>query len=170
MGLSPQTELYFIRHGIAADRGTYANDGERPLTDQGRSRTQAVAKRLVDLGCRVELILSSPLVRAHQTTQILLEANFAPTSKTLDWLAPGGHLKNWLPWLAEWQMAHPVSRLALVGHEPDLSHWAQELVHSQVSDRWQLKKAGVIGVAVPAAERAIGRGELFWLTPPRLLL
>lgn len=170
MALSPQTELYFIRHGIAADRGTYANDDERPLTDQGRSRTQAVAERLVALGCRVETILSSPLVRAHQTTQILLEAGLAPTSETLDLLAPGGRLPAWLPWLSEWQMAHPVSRLALVGHEPDLSHWAQQLVHGEASDRWQLKKAGVIGVEIAAAKEAIGRGELFCLVPPRLLL
>lgn len=170
MVLSPQTELYFVRHGIAADRGTYANDDERPLTDKGRSRTQAVAQRLVALGCRVELILSSPLVRAHQTTLILLEAGLAPTSATANALAPGGHLKDWLPWLADWQMAHPISRLALVGHEPDLSCWAQQLVHGQASDRWQLKKAGVIGVEVPEANRAIGHSDLFWLSPPRLLL
>lgn len=170
MALSPQTELYFIRHGIAADRGTYANDDERPLTDKGRSRTQAVAQRLVNLGCRVEVILSSPLVRAHQTTQILLEAGLSPTAEIVEALAPGGNLRDWLPWLATWQLAHPISRLALVGHEPDLSSWAQQLVSGQNSDRWQLKKAGVIGVEVPEAERAIGHSDLFWLSPPRLLL
>lgn len=170
MVLSPQTEVYLIRHGIAADRGTYANDADRPLTEKGRSRTQAVAQRLVKLGCRVELLLSSPLVRAHQTTAILLKAGLAPTSEATDDLAPGGSLQDWLSWLAAWQGAHPVSRLALVGHEPDLSHWAQQLVSGQDSDRWQLKKAGVIGIEVPAAEQAIGHSKLFWLTPPRLLL
>ncbi len=170
MALSQQTELYFIRHGIAAERGTYANDDDRPLTDKGRARIQAVAHRLVDLGCRVEMILTSPLVRAHQTTQILLEAGLAPTSETTKFLAPGGNLSDWLPWLADWQMTHPVSRLALVGHEPDLSHWAQLFVQGQVSQHWQLKKAGVIGVEIPAAKDAIGNSELFWLAPPRLLL
>ncbi|MEM6518892.1 MAG: phosphohistidine phosphatase SixA [Cyanobacteria bacterium P01_D01_bin.71] len=170
MTLSPRTELYFIRHGIAAERGTYAHDDERPLTDKGRWRTQAVAERLVALGCQVELILSSPLVRAHQTTQILLQVGLAPTAKTLELLAPDGTLSDWLPWLADWQRAHPVSRLALVGHEPDLSSWAQQLVNGAVSDRWQLKKAGIIGVQVPEAQGAIGHGQLFWLTPPRLLL
>ena len=170
MVLSPQTELYFIRHGIAAERGTYANDDDRPLTDKGRARTQSVAHRLVELGCRVEMILTSPLVRARQTTQILLETGLAPTSETIELLAPGGELPNWLPWLADWQMAHPVSRLALVGHEPDLSSWAQLFVHGQISHSWQLKKAGVIGAEVPAAKDAIGHSVLFWLAPPRLLL
>ncbi|MEM6837626.1 MAG: phosphohistidine phosphatase SixA [Cyanobacteria bacterium P01_C01_bin.120] len=170
MTSSPQTELYFIRHGIAAERGTYANDDERPLTDKGRSRTQAVAERLIALDCKVELILSSPLIRAHQTSQILVAAGLAPTAKPLELLVPGGHLTDWLLWLADWQLTHPVSHLALVGHEPDLSSWAQQLVHGEARDRWQLKKAGVIGVQVPEARGAIGHSQLFWLTPPRLLL
>ncbi|RZM79410.1 phosphohistidine phosphatase SixA [Leptolyngbya iicbica] len=170
MASSPQTELYFIRHGIAADRGTYAQDAERPLTEQGELRTAAIADRLVQLGCRVEHILTSPLVRAHQTTQILLEAGVAPTSTTLDVLAPNGNLHTWLDWLTDWQLSHPVSRLALVGHEPDLSNWAQLFVHGEATHNWRLKKAGVIGVEVPAAQNAIGHSILFWFAPPRLLL
>lgn len=170
MDSSLQTELYFIRHGIAAKRGTFANDNDRPLTDKGRARTQAIAQRLVVLGCRTELILSSPLVRAHQTTQILLEAAVAPTAETCEALAPSGDLQAWLPWLAQWQSDHPISRLALVGHEPNLSEWAQQLVSSHRGDRWQLKKAGIIGIRVPSAQQAVGHSELFWLTPPRLLL
>ena len=170
MASSPQTELYFIRHGIAADRDTFARDEERPLTEKGQLRTAAIADRLVQLGCRFEHILTSPLIRAHQTTQILLEAGVAPTSTTLKVLAPDGDLHTWLAWLTDWQLVHPVSRLALVGHEPNLSHWAQLLVHGQATHNWRLKKAGVIGVEVPAAEDAIGHGILFWLASPRLLL
>ena len=167
---SPQTELYFIRHGIAAERGTYENDDERPLTDAGQARTQAIAQRLLALGCQVDWVLSSPLVRAQQTTQILLEAGIAPTVETTHTLSPVGQLQAWLPWLDQWQREHPISRVALVGHEPNLSEWAQQLVTGRRGDRWKLKKAGVIGVKAPAAVTAIGHSELFWLTPPRLLL
>ena len=170
MALSPQTELYFIRHGIAAERGTYLNDEERPLTEKGRSRTANVAQRLQALGCHVDCVLSSPLVRAQQTTAILLEVGLSKTSETVHDLAPEGCLQTWLPWLSQWQATHSQSRLALVGHEPNLSDWAQQLVTGQTSDRWILKKAGIIGVQVPAAAVAIGRSQLFWLAPPRLLL
>ena len=170
MVLSPQTKLYFIRHGIAAERGTYARDEDRPLTETGRSRTEGVAWRLQALGCKVDCILSSPLVRAQQTAGILLDVGLSATSEILDDLAPEGSLQNWLMWLTNWQTRHSQSCLALVGHEPNLSYWAQELVSGQVSDRWILKKAGVIGVSVPAATDAIGQSELFWLAPPRLLL
>ena len=170
MALSPPTELYLIRHGIAAERGTYRGDNERPLTDPGKARTRAVALRLLDLGCQVDKILTSPLVRAQQTAEILQAVGIAPTVATSATLAPGGQLSDWLPALAQWQTEQPSGRLALVGHEPDLSDWAQQLVTGQGGDRWRLKKAGVIGLHVPAAETAIGNSELFWLTPPRLLL
>jgi phosphohistidine phosphatase len=170
MDSSPLTELYFIRHGIAADRGTYANDDERPVTEKGGSGIDQGGRRLMAVGCRVGCFLTSPLVRAQQTTEILLEAGLAPSWKTIQALAPDGQLSTWLPWLEEWQLVHPISRLALVGHEPDLSGWAQELVAGHQGAHWVLKKAGVIGVEVPAASRAIGQSTLFWLAPPRLLL
>jgi len=166
----PSTELYFIRHGIAAERGTYANDDDRPLTDKGRSRTEKVAQRLKTLGCTVDRLLASPLVRAQQTAEILQRVGIADQIETVAALAPAGRLTPWLAWLATWQADHARSRLALVGHEPDLSSWAQQLVMGTVSDRWVLKKAGIMGIQVPAAAAAIGHSELFWLTPPRLLL
>lgn len=170
MAPSPQTITYLIRHGIAAERGTYANDDDRPLTIHGKERTHAVALRLRALGCTVDCILSSPLVRAQQTTEILLGAGIAPASRIFTDLSPGGRLQAWLDWLQQWQEQHPHSSLALVGHEPDLSHWGQRLVTGESSDRWTLKKAGVIGIKVPAAPSAIATSQLFWLAPPRLLL
>lgn len=167
---SPQTDLYFIRHGIAVERERYAEDAARPLTEKGQARTQQVAQRLKELGCEVDCILSSPLMRAQQTADILLSVGLAQQAKILMALVPGGDLQAWLAWLAPWQLEHPRSALILVGHEPDLSTWAQQLVMGQTSDRWILKKAGIIGIQVPKAEAAIGQSRLFWLTPPRLLL
>ncbi|MEM0979273.1 MAG: phosphohistidine phosphatase SixA [Cyanobacteria bacterium P01_H01_bin.58] len=167
---SPQTDLYLIRHGIAVERELYAEDADRPLTAKGQVRTRQVAQRLKNLGCQVDCIISSPLVRAQQTTDILLSVGLAQQTETLAPLTPGGNLQQWLTWLAQWQAEHPHSALALVGHEPDLSTWAQQLVMGQASDRWILKKAGVIGLQVPAAGVALGQSHLFWLTPPRLLL
>ncbi|MDB9525677.1 phosphohistidine phosphatase SixA [Oscillatoria sp. CS-180] len=170
MASSPQTDLYFIRHGIAAERGTYDNDDERPLTEKGRSRTKKVARRLKELNLEFDLVLTSPLIRASQTAEILLKTGLAPISETRLELAPGGSLQAWLPWLAQWQTCHSESRLALIGHEPDLTMWAQQLVIGQISDRWHLKKAGIVGVQVLAAEEAIANSMLFWFTPPRLML
>ena len=62
--------LYLIRHGIAEEHGTYEDDTQRPLTDEGRKKTKQVAKRLYDLGLRFDLLQTSPLVRAQQTADV----------------------------------------------------------------------------------------------------
>ncbi len=167
---SVQTELYLIRHGIAAERGTYDNDGDRPLTAKGSQRTEAMLKRLWSLGLQFDAVLTSPLVRAQQTADIVVGAGLAAKAETFGALAPGGQLHDWLSWLHWWQGHSPQGRVALVGHEPDLSDWGQQLVTGEGGDRWVLKKAGVIGLMVPAAEVAMGQSELFWLSSPRLLL
>ncbi|MGI0488348.1 phosphohistidine phosphatase SixA [Pantanalinema rosaneae CENA516] len=162
-------DLYLIRHGLAGEHGSYANDNERPLTDEGKQKTRLVAKRLRQLGLQFDQMLTSPLVRARQTAEILLEVGLSQQLDTSPSLAPGGELSAWLQWLA----ATPLSDrpcLALVGHEPGLSTWAETLVWGSAKGALILKKAGAIGLTLPNTGSPIGHSELFWLTPPRLLL
>uniref|UniRef100_A0ACD5GP52 Phosphohistidine phosphatase SixA n=1 Tax=Desertifilum tharense IPPAS B-1220 TaxID=1781255 RepID=A0ACD5GP52_9CYAN len=92
-------ELYLIRHGIAADREAYERDRDRPLTEEGRKKTQKVAKRLRSLDLNFDLILTSPLIRARQTAEILLSQHLAPLLQESEHLAPEGELQAWLAWL-----------------------------------------------------------------------
>lgn len=163
------TQVYLIRHGIAAERGTYPDDSQRPLIKKGVLRTTNVAQRLTALGLKFDTILTSPLVRAKQTAKILQQAGLAKGYEVSTELAPNGNLSPWLLWLEHWQnQGH--TTLALVGHEPDLSRWAQHLVHGSRHDQWILKKAGIIGLAVPKAQQALGRSHLFWLAPPKFII
>jgi phosphohistidine phosphatase len=159
-------ELYLIRHGLAAERGTYSNDDERPLTETGQQRTRQVAKRLRKLGLQFDYLLSSPLLRAQQTAEILQAQGLASAVTITTTLAPGGSLTTWAAAYGD----RPWQRLALVGHEPDLGFWAEQLVWANQSGKLVVKKAGVIGLAVPEEHLAPGSANLFWLTPPRLLL
>jgi phosphohistidine phosphatase len=176
------TETYFIRHGIAQARGEVADEA-RSLTPQGIDKTQRVAQRLVELGLQFDLLLTSPLVRAWQTAEILQAAGLTMRVKEFLPLSPAGDIVDWLSWLEGWQFtflegatAEPPS-LAMVGHEPNLSQWAQQLVNGdslsdrrEPYDRWILKKAGIVGLELPKANDAIGNSRLFWLAPPRFLL
>ncbi|MEO0457248.1 MAG: phosphohistidine phosphatase SixA [Cyanobacteria bacterium P01_A01_bin.114] len=164
------TEVYLIRHGIAAERGSYADDAQRPLIEKGIRKTQRVAERLKELGISFDVMLTSPLVRAAQTTQILQQAGLSHRVDTFTPLAPGGSLSQWLTWLETWQRGSGGQRIALIGHEPDLSEWAQRLVVGSIDHRWALKKAGVAGLRVPSADNAIAHSELFLWVPPRFLL
>ncbi|HEY9659400.1 MAG TPA: phosphohistidine phosphatase SixA [Allocoleopsis sp.] len=163
-------ELYLIRHGLAAERGTYATDEERPLTEEGMRKTRRVAKRLSALNLKFDLIQTSPLVRAKQTAEILRETGLCSGVEESVYLAPAGDFNAWLDWLWHWQTADKRTSLAIVGHEPDLGEWTEQLVWGEVQQHLIVKKAGVLGIEIPAERSPIGQCYLFWLTPPRLLL
>lgn len=162
-------DLYIIRHGLAGEHGSYANDAERPLTEEGKKKTRQVAKRLRDLNLKFDAVLTSPLVRARQTAEILVEAGLSSQLEEASYLAPGGDIDAWLDWLQGWK--HPEDAcLSLVGHEPDLSEWAETLLWGHTKGKLVLKKAGIIGLTLPDDGSPIGNSELFWLTPPKFLL
>ena len=163
-------ELYLIRHGIAAERQTYTKDEERPLTDIGRQKTKKVAKRLNQISVQFELILTSPLVRAQQTAQILQQVGLSSTIEESLTLAPDGDFPAWLGWLEKWRSKQKSSCLALVGHQPDLAHWAETLIWGTAQEKLVLKKAGIIGLKLPESGTPVGKSELFLLTSPKWLL
>lgn len=161
--------LYLVRHGIAAERGTYAEDGDRPLTPEGQKKTRAVAERLAQLGLTFDLVLSSPLVRARQTADILMNAQLSSQLEESEYLAPEGDFEAWCRWLFTWATGEKQS-LALVGHEPDLGEWAERLVWGDARHRLVVKKAGVMGIEIANPAQPVGTSDLFWLSPPRFLL
>jgi phosphohistidine phosphatase len=115
--------LSFLRHGVAADAGApgAAGDHSRPLTDEGREKTTRVAAGLQRLGLAFDLILSSPLLRAKETADIVAAALGARKAlKFSDRLAPGGTLQGLVD---ELNRDHARSEeILLIGHEPDFSH------------------------------------------------
>ncbi|WP_071517578.1 phosphohistidine phosphatase SixA [Geitlerinema sp. PCC 9228] len=162
-------QVYFIRHGIAVERQPGIDENERWLTDKGIKRTQKVAKRLAESDCQFDCILTSPLVRAKQTAEILQEAKLGKPMLEFAPLAPGGNISAWIQWLSE-EEGKDVQSIALVGHEPDLGHWAEQIIWGQVQDKLVLKKAGVIGVSVENRVSPLGQGTMFLLVPPKFLL
>ncbi len=161
------TFIYLLRHGIATDRELCPEDEGRELTPQGIEKTTAVAQKLHELGLRCDLILTSPLVRAKQTAQILATEFSGTALEVVDWLAPEGSFGAWEDWLDQNQVP---DSLFLVGHEPDLSMWAELMIWGGVSGNILLKKAGILGL-VRYPDRAIkGSCTLFLLAPPKILL
>jgi phosphohistidine phosphatase len=163
-------ELYLIRHGIAEEKDLGIKDEERSLTEEGRQKTEKVAQKLVKLGLNFDLILTSPLVRARQTAEILIAEKLSSQLEESSHLAPDGEISSWLKdWLKPKKYS-PNTQLALVGHEPGLSSWAEILLWGEVKESLVLKKAGMIGIKLPETGSPLGRSQMFWLTPPKYLL
>jgi phosphohistidine phosphatase len=167
--------LYLIRHGIAIDLDVIDADRidldrSRHLTKIGRKKIQQVAKSLQAANLQFDRIVSSPLVRAHQTAELLLAQNLSSQLELSEDLAPSGNLESWLTWWESQSMQQQTSKLALVGHEPNLSEWAELLIFGSVQHKLILKKGGVIALKFPTDKIEIGTAQLHCLIPPKYLL
>jgi phosphohistidine phosphatase len=113
------TELYLVRHAIAAERGDeWPDDTKRPLTERGIRRFRECVTGPRELDAAVDEIFTSPLVSAKQTADLLAAGmDRKPPVHMLDALAPGHTAQNVLTQLAE---AAKRRHIALVGHEPEL--------------------------------------------------
>jgi phosphohistidine phosphatase len=160
-------KLYFVRHGLAGQFGDYDNDNERPLTEEGKRKTAKVAQRLGELEVKFDLILTSPLVRALQTAEILQKEGLTSKIEKHLPLSPNGNIQEWVKWWQESPYQKSENAIAMVGHEPDLGYWAEMLIWGKFQGKLAVKKAGVIGLEVPNQENPLGKCELFLLTAPK---
>lgn len=136
-------ELYVVRHAPAEDASPRGDHG-RALTAEGRAEMADAVAGLARLVEPLELIASSPLTRARQTAD-LLAARFPEAERaTLDALAPGLDRDA----LAAWLDAAPQRRIALVGHEPDLSTLVGWLIGGAGGARIKMRKGAVAALAL----------------------
>jgi phosphohistidine phosphatase len=163
-------ELYLIRHGIAVERGVDIPDEERSLTNEGRKKTEKVAKKLRNLGIKFDLISTSPLVRARQTAKILHSYELTSQLEESPHLALEGDIYAWINDGLTSKLLAANSTLALVGHQPNLGQWAEILLWGEAKEVLVLKKAGIIGLTLPEGGSPIGKSQMFWLTPPKFFL
>ena len=132
-------KLHIIRHAEAIDRSAGILDDYRYLTCRGRTRFRRVAETLKKCGIDPDIIVTSPLVRAVQTADVLAETlRFSGELTILPSVANGFSL----PRLKEYLETLPqVRELVIVGHEPDLGLIIGELLdHSPCT----LKKGWVV--------------------------
>ncbi len=167
--------LYLIRHGIAVDLDTidptlHICDQDRPLTKVGRKRTEKVAEHLAISRINFDIIITSPLVRAEQTANILIEHQLSSRLLLCNDLAPEGTLRSWLAWWNLQSIYTQTANLALVGHEPNLSEWAELLIFGSIQHKFMLKKGGMIGLKFPAGKIEIGTAQLHCLIPPKYMI
>jgi phosphohistidine phosphatase len=162
--------VYVLRHGLAgkALASNAAADRLRPLTSKGRKKMAKIALAMRHTGLVVELILSSPCLRARQTAAIVAEA-FGARERLgyLDALSVGESAEALLRKL---ERQHPLAEnLLLVGHEPQLSRFISLLLAGSPRLAIQLKKGGLCKLSVLSL-KSRGSATLEWLLTPRQML
>ena len=146
-------KLYIMRHGPAEDQASSGRDEDRALTPSGRERVRSVAKVLVASDEAPLSVVSSPLVRALQTAEIVAAAtklsDRGGSVETRRDLAPGGPGAD----LVKTLLREDRKRVLLVGHEPDLSMLVGLLVGEPLPV--PMDKAMVVGLSAKPAATAL---------------
>jgi phosphohistidine phosphatase len=160
-------ELLLIRHAIAfeRDRRRWPDDAARPLSPLGLRRSRKAAAGLREF-CKVpDRLLTSPLIRARQTAKILTEIAGWPPAEMAPELKPGEGAAAVLNLLSK----DHSERIAVVGHEPDLSALlAACLLKDGGTVPIEMKKNAAACLSFRGRARS-GNAALEWLATPRLL-
>ncbi len=161
-------EFYIMRHGVAVTRGSagFADDSKRPLTPEGKKKMQEIAQGLRRLGFSPDWVVSSPLVRAVETGEIVVESLAGKVPMDFcDALRPGGSAEALVSFLAKHANR---KRVLVVGHEPDLSAMAARLIGAGRSANLGFKKGGCCLITFSEFPPK-SPGELVWWATPRIL-
>jgi phosphohistidine phosphatase len=126
---------------------------------QARQLAQTLARR----GFQLDAVMTTPLVRARRTAEILLEnwtAGPAPDLIVEPRIAPECKPRKLLRALRELQK----ERVAVVGHQPDIGAWASWFIGSKKA-YIDFAKGGAAYIYWES-ELKKGGGALIWLVTP----
>jgi phosphohistidine phosphatase len=161
-------KLYLLRHGIAVDRigGDITSDWQRPLTKEGKKETSQVATALLKLGVKANAVVSSPLIRARQTADIIVEVLAKGIELQItDSLAPGGMASDLYKFLKPFSQ---LEEIFLVGHEPDIGRLAGTLLWAGPELNIAFKKTAVCRIDILDIPPS-SPGILKWFVTPNIL-
>lgn len=156
-----------VRHALAfgRDRNQWRDDDARPLSPAGVKRARKAAIGLKTLARTPNRLLTSPLMRARQTAEILTDVAGWPRAEEVPELSPGTPLRQVMALLGK----ERGKRVAIVGHQPDLGALlAACLIADGRPLAVELKKSAVACLSFAGPPRP-GRAVLKWLATPRML-
>src|SRR5262249_6278446 len=131
----------------------------------GKQQAKAVAAGLSRQQVLPSVLVSSPLLRARQTAEGMLQAwgEAKPELRVCEDLAPGGKRRRLTRYLRDLAK----DKVALVGHQPDLGIFGAWLIGSKKA-QLDLAKAGVACIA--SDERPDkGTCRVVWMLTPTWL-
>jgi phosphohistidine phosphatase len=160
--------LYIVRHAIALPQDTPGvRDEDRVLTEEGAKKMRLAAAGLRSLGYIPDLLLSSPLIRAVQTAEILLQTFGAGLEMKISaTLAPSGNRQDLYREIARYE--RKLDSLMIVGHQPSLGEIAGEIAWGSAAAWVDLKKGGACAIEIESVQ-GVPRGNLISLLTPSIL-
>lgn len=155
-------EIYFLRHANAGEsKLNRTKDEQRPLDKLGIEQCHIVGRALAGLKIAPDAIISSPLLRARQTAEIVASQTGHEDQVIIDdAMRPEASYEQFEELLARHK---DKDAIMLVGHNPSQTEFLNRLLTGGQGEPIDFKKAAVARVDVEPAKPAV----LKWMIPPK---
>jgi phosphohistidine phosphatase len=157
-------ELYILRHGKAEKKiPAGGSDADRQLTSRGIKDVKKIAGWLRSSGILLDVIGTSPLVRAADTAEIIARDLQNPRRPEVwESLEPGGDLDRLKKDIRASGSEGPV---LIVGHEPMMSMLIGEMIAGQGNARVVLRTGALAMIGDIGNDEPL-EGRLYLLIDP----
>lgn len=152
-------KLYLIRHGHAGDPDQWEGpDDSRPISERGRRDLRRTADVLARRET-IDILCTSPLVRAVQTAEIVAQALEIDDVQVLEELRPDVPVQTVLERVAQIDG----KRVGLVGHDPQMTGLVAAL-SGEPPEKLRFPKGAVVRFDVNDLARRLAQAR-WWLAP-----
>jgi len=166
--------LFIIRHAVAEEREEFAkknaDDSLRPLTSKGRKKHQKMILSLEKEFDKLDLIVTSPYLRAKQSAQILSELTEGAKIVESAELVPHAPPQALMKWLKTHCGGH--KKVAVVGHEPHITSFVSYILSGNDNESFiEMKKSSVALVEIGSFEDLTpSKAKLQWMVSPKVII
>jgi len=156
--------LILVRHAKAEKRSAEIDDFERKLTKVGKNDSKDVAEYVVKILKKVDLIITSPALRAKETAEIFAKT-FKSNPKVIEEeTLYGGEVEEIIEKISD--IAKGYNNVMIFGHNPTFDELAKKLT----GDDLHLRKAGVLCIGGESFDDILSeKGKLKWMIDPKSL-
>lgn len=158
--------LYLLRHAKSSWKDTTLRDFDRPLKSRGREAAESVGGLLASEKLSVLMVISSPALRARETTRIVMKSAGLQAEPRFDERVYDAGLSALLEVLSG--IPDDQERAIMVGHNPGL----EELLAFLTGSSRQMPTCALARIEIAAPNWRVfqeGEGRLEWLVTPKEL-
>jgi phosphohistidine phosphatase len=148
-----RTRVVAIRHALPEDTDKYIDVDARPLSAKGKKNQQLMSQHLQKEGLIPDLILTSPILRAQQTAEIISQTFNVSYKYEKDL----GNEFNGDSLLKKIPDPDKNQTIFLVGHAPTLAQFVHELVGKKVLPQGIPRSGAVVVDFVQKIEKSQGK-------------
>ncbi len=149
--------IYISRHAKSSWEFRELSDEERPLLEKGKKRTKKVIDHLIQKEVKIDLILTSHAVRAHETAKIFAHGLSVPQENILVhrhiYFSDAEGLFNEF-----FDLDNDLKSVMIVGHNPSITAFANYFLKNKID--W-LPTSAVVCISLKTEKWE----EIFTATP-----